>query len=76
VAFQAAHFDPGLGDCEGVLVFRDDALLAVATKLGLAHDDLAGSWIVEALFSAAVGVPRHTFPDLAGLEAWLTGHIA
>lgn len=43
---------PGdFGDEEGVLVFRDDRLLAVLSRLGGLHGELTGKWHIEAHFA-------------------------
>jgi hypothetical protein len=42
------------GDDEGALVFWDDALIAILSRLGPAHGGTAGQWHVECAFGVQV----------------------
>lgn len=48
------------GDDEGMLVFRDDVLLAVLSRLGDLHGDMEGRWHIEAYFA---GLKDPVMPD-------------
>jgi hypothetical protein len=64
------------GDDEGVLVFRDDVLLAVLSRLGEMHEDLAGHWYVEAYFpDQNSGHPPVTFRSLKEARLALGGLV-
>jgi hypothetical protein len=58
-------------DEEGILVFRDERLVAVLTHLSQQHGDVAGWWYLEAGFGALEGPNRPTFPDLEAARQWL-----
>jgi hypothetical protein len=54
------------GDSDGALIFRDGVLIAVLSRLGPHHEDLAGVWHVEAVFGGRNSIPPHQhFPDVA-----------
>jgi len=53
------------GDNEGAMLFRDGVLIAVLSRLGSHHDDLAGCWHVEAVFAGQHVLPHEHFPDVA-----------
>lgn len=63
----AGHFTEG----ESLLVFRNDELAAVISRLGAVYDELAGKWFVEACFDGACESPHRAFDDLAGVEEWI-----
>jgi hypothetical protein len=51
-------------DSEGALILRDDALIAVLSKLGPEHGALEGQWYVEAVFAAMTVGADQQFPDI------------
>lgn len=58
------------GDEEAVLVLDGERLMAVASRLGDAHEDAAGQWFVEAIFDdrvPAVGQQCASLDELADL---------
>lgn len=58
-------------DCDARLVFQEDRLAAIVSRLGDLHDGLAGYWFVEAVFD---GVPRpraDPFPALDDVASWI-----
>ena len=57
---------------EGRLVFLDDQLVAVLSRLSPMQEERAGLWFMEALFGplALVDTDHETFADLDKVAAW------
>ncbi len=71
--FQPVTLDASSPDRDGALVFRDERLLAVVTCLSDIHDDLAGSWFIEAAFGELPHPQPTAFATLETLRTWLAG---
>jgi len=66
ITVEPVRLPDDFGDDEGMLVFRDDILLAVMSRLGELHGNLAGRWHIEVYFA---GLNRTDVPDtFASLE--------
>lgn len=63
-------------DTEGLLVFRDDRLIAVVSQLSDLHGGSAGCWFVEASFGLSPLTYPEPFVDLPQLESWLSTTLA
>lgn len=50
ISLQPVRLDAPDSDDDGVLVFRGDRLVAVASRLSDLHVGLSGRWFVEAAF--------------------------
>jgi hypothetical protein len=48
--FQPVRVATGSDDQEGVLAFANDQLIAVLVRLSELHEELTGSWFLEASF--------------------------
>ena len=70
ISLQPTTLDTPDGDAEAVLVYRENRLLAVASRLGPAHEADAGSWFLEAVFGPRDLWTGTSFVDEAGLAAW------
>lgn len=73
LAFRPVTLDQEYGDTEGMLVFRKDRLMAVLSRLGDLHDQLAGSWYIEASFSHGLLQVGGVFGSLPEFERWIAG---
>jgi hypothetical protein len=71
LSFQPVTLDSSTPDREGVLVFRDDQLLAVLTCLSDIHAELAGRWFVEAVFGDVPVVRAPIFDTADQFASWL-----
>jgi hypothetical protein len=58
------------GDDEGALVFWEDALIAILSKLGPAHGATAGQWHVECAFGVAVERDENFADTQAAAGVW------
>jgi hypothetical protein len=75
VRFEAVTLAGDFGDEQGVLVFVDDSLFAVLSRLGEIHGELQGQWYIEAYFgSTQLNVPHDTFATLEEAELRLAEH--
>lgn len=54
-----------------MLVFRDDRLSAIVTRLSAEHGSVAGRWFVETLFTDRDDALHATLNSLTDLEALL-----
>ena len=63
-------------DGEGVLVFSDDALVAVLVRLSEQHEELAGQWFLETGYDGIGEVHHPTFADLAAAQDWISQKLA
>lgn len=70
VSFEPVVLDSCV-DNEAVLVFREGRLIAVVSRLGELHQELAGRWFVETTFDAGQRTPAHPFRDLSEVESWI-----
>lgn len=71
VTFTPVRVDVPGGD-DGLLVFADERLSAVLTRLGSDHDEQSAHWFLEAGFGRLDGRPQHpTFVDLLEAESWI-----
>jgi len=70
ISFQPVTLDVNHGDEAAMLVFRDERLSAIVTRLGAEHGGLAGRWFVETLFTENAGMLHVTLSSLTDLE-WL-----
>ena len=71
LAFRPVTLDHEYGDTEGMLVFREDRLMAVLSRLGDLHEQLAGSWYIEASFSHGLVQVGGVFGSLPEFERWI-----
>ena len=71
--FEPVRLALEFGDGEAVLAYRDGALVAVLSRLGELHRELAGRWFVEGCFIDIVHHERETFATLSDFEAWAKG---
>jgi hypothetical protein len=58
-------------DNEGLLLFIDDRLLAVLTRLSSLHEGRAGQLFVEAIFGDIPLPKDHLLPDVEAAKAWV-----
>ena len=73
LSFQPVNVDTGMEDENGLLIFRDGKLIAVAVRLeSNSHAEMCGRWNIEAVFDGT-RPPRLTFDTLDELAGWL-GH--
>ena len=71
--FEPVILDSGQDD-DARLVFRDNRLALIISRLSDPHDGLAGSWFVEAIFDGSLGEKRpDPFSTLADVERWMSG---
>jgi hypothetical protein len=73
LVFTPVRVATGSDDEEGLLAFAGERLVAVLVRLSNMHDDLAGSWFVEASFG--LRDKHQTFTDLPSAEAWIRKHV-
>ena len=59
-------------DGEALLVFQDGRLAAVLTRLEAFHEDLAGRWYIEMLFSNPISPTPETFESPEGFAELLS----
>jgi hypothetical protein len=71
LSFEPITVDGNYGDTEGMLVFRDGSLLAIAVRLGVDHGPAQGRWFLEKSFGGTSDVPVEAFENRPALEAWL-----
>lgn len=72
--FQPVRIDTATPDEEGLLVFRNEMLIAVAVRLAHVDDtSLRDRWNLEAVFDR-LPRPRRTFADMGEMERWLIEH--
>ncbi len=57
---------------EGFLVFIDERLVAVLTKLDKSYGAEAGRWFLEAGFGRLDGPNHPTFADLDAAQEWIS----
>lgn len=69
-SYQPIRLDTDFGDSRSMLIFRDDRLMAILTCLGEHHEQLAGSWYLEAWFSEALTGPRRSFATVDEFRIW------
>jgi hypothetical protein len=73
---QAVRVATG-SDEEGMLVFdADHRLTAVLTRLTDQHDEMSGSWFLEAGFGRLDGPDHPTFADLDMAQHWISQRVA
>jgi len=70
ITFQPVRLDTKHGDSEGLLIFRDGSLFAVASSLCSEHGELAGSLFIEATFGARERYIGLTFASQEQLAHW------
>lgn len=70
-SFQEIVLDTGDADDRAVLVLREGRLTAVLSQLGAIHEEIAGTWFVEAMFGVSPFKPKHTFARPDDFVAWL-----
>lgn len=73
ITFEPIMLDGLLGDEEGCLVLRDGRLVAVVSRLGAMHHELAGRWFVESVFGDILDIGGQTFLDLPSIAASIDG---
>jgi hypothetical protein len=72
--FRPVRVATGSDDEDGLLAFDGDRLVAVLVRLSKLHDDMAGSWFIEASFGLR---DRHqTFADLPSAEDWIRKQVS
>lgn len=71
ITFEPILLDGSLGDDDGCLILRDGRLVAVVSRLGTMHDELAGRWFVEWVFGDIFDIGGRIFPDLPSIAAAL-----
>jgi hypothetical protein len=74
--FEAVTIDENYGDEEAVLVYRGGRLLAIVSRLGPGHGNLAGGWYVEKMFGSLSRSPDMPFPDRKALEGWFADQLS
>lgn len=72
IRFQQVILHDDFGDDEGMLVFVNDRLVAVLSRLGQMHDTLTGRWFIEAPLCILPGDMPDTFATLQEVEVCLT----
>jgi hypothetical protein len=70
ISIQPVHLDGHEGDCDAVLVFRGDHLVAVASRLSDLHGRLCGSFYIEAVFGPRDHHLGATFASEEELRGW------
>lgn len=71
ISYRPVTLDANHGDEAAMLVFRDERLSAIVTRLGAAHGGLAGRWFVETLFTESTDMLHVTLSSLTDLESLL-----
>ena len=72
VVLQRTPIHIGVAVVEGVLVYVDGALVAVASLLDNEHGELAGQWFVDApLAFPSADRDDLLFADLTALREWI-----
>jgi hypothetical protein len=71
VRFEEITLDTDL-DFEARLVFRDNRLAAIVSRLSEFHDEFSGHWFVEAVFDGKLRTRTDVFPDLTDVEMWVS----
>lgn len=72
--FRPVRINTATPDEEGLLVFRDDKLIAVAVHLAHVDDaSLRERWNLEAVFDRLL-TPRRTFAGKDDMERWFVEH--
>jgi hypothetical protein len=61
---------------DGLLVFRDRALVALLVRLSDTHGGQTGHWFLEAGFGILSDYREAAFPDLPAAEAWIRDRLA
>lgn len=69
IRFEAVMLD-SVDDRGAVLVFRDNRLTAVASRLDALHEEFEGHWFVEAMLDGEATLRPPPFATLGELEAW------
>jgi hypothetical protein len=72
IKFERVTLHNDLGDEEGMLVFWNNRLIAVVSRLGQMHESLTGRWFLEAPFCALPADLPHTFANLEEVEVRLS----
>lgn len=62
------------GQTDGRLVFVDESLVAVVTRLDDTNDAFAGRWFAEAQFEGMRDIQDHTFGSLDELEEYIASN--
>lgn len=70
ISFESVRLDTADGDGDGVLVFRDGQLFAVASRLSGAHGGMTGRWFIEAMFGPRDRWIGATFATQQDLKEW------
>jgi hypothetical protein len=73
--FEPVRVRTGSPDEEGLLVLRDERLVAVLVRLSEQHAEDAGKWVVEAGFAFPDTARDQVFTELDDAEAWFNRHI-
>ena len=60
-----------LEDGEGLLIFADDALVAVLVRLSALHGAQAGRWFLEAAFGRLAPATPPAFDDVDSAKTWV-----
>ena len=73
ISIQPVRLDTHDGDGDAVLIFRDDQLVAVASRLCDLHGRLSGSLFVEVVFGPRDHHVGATFATEDELRRWAEG---
>ena len=70
ISIQPVRLDTPDSDNEGVMIFRSDRLVAVASRLSDLHGGLAGRFFIEAMFGPRDLHVGATFASEEELRRW------
>ena len=73
ISIRPVRLDGHQGDCDAVLIFRGDRLVAVASRLSDLHGGLCGSFFIEAIFGPRDHHVGSTFRGEEELRRWAEG---
>lgn len=74
VTFRPVHVETGSSDCEGMLVFDADRLIAILICLSDLHEDAAGTWYLE--YGPSLSKAPGMFDSIDRAIAWIEKAIA
>lgn len=75
VAFQPVKVLTGSPDTDGMVVTADGYLVAVLVRLGAMHDELEGSWFLEAAMGVSGRPPGDVFDSIDDAIEWIGSHV-
>ena len=73
ISIQPVRLDTPDSDNEGVMIFRGDCLVAVASRLSDLHGGLSGRFFIEAVFGPRDLHVGATFAGEEELRRWAEG---